>query len=112
MSDDCKCVNSYYNNKPKLKMEGQTTHNANYKAYKIDPQPQLQPPKVTQKHYDPDVLQTSYKATYTKPTVQNTSTASDQNFISQYYQNKPKNVPFYSETSYNKSYEKPNVFII
>jgi hypothetical protein len=27
------------------------------------------PPKVNQKHYDPEVLQTSYKSQYVKPAI-------------------------------------------
>jgi hypothetical protein len=35
MKDDCRCANSYYTNKPKLKLEGETTHNANFKPHRI-----------------------------------------------------------------------------
>jgi hypothetical protein len=62
-----------------------------------------------QKHYDPEMLQSSYKTTFTKPNVNSNASSNDQAILNQYYQNKPKNVPFYSETEYNKSYQKTNV---
>lgn len=63
-----------------------------------------------QKHYDPDVLKSSYKSTYTKP-AQNVFP--DQiDSISQHFNNKPKNVPFYSDTSYKQSYPKYDVQFI
>jgi hypothetical protein len=109
MSDNCKCANSYYKNKPKLKLESETTHNANFKSYPIEPTPSLQPPKIIQKKYDPELLQSSYKTTYTKPNIKAESSANDTAIINQYYQNKPKNIPFSTETEYNKSYQKTNV---
>jgi hypothetical protein len=109
MKDDCRCANSYYRNKPKLKLESETTHNANFKAHHIEKAPDVQPPKVVQKRYDPELLQSSYKTTFTKPNVSANTSGNDQALISQYYQNKPKNVPFSSETEYNKSFQKTNV---
>lgn len=109
MKDDCRCANSYYSNKPKLKLDCETTHNANFKPHPIEPAPSMQPPKVVQKHYDPTLLQSSYKSTFTKPQAVNNSASNDSAIINQYYQNKPKNVPFSTETEYNKSYQKTNV---
>lgn len=108
MSEDCRCANSYYRNKPKVKLESETTHNANFKPHPIEPTPSLVPPKIVQKHYDPELLQSSYKSTYTKPPI-NQASSYDASLISQYYQNKPKHGPFPTETEYNKSYQKTNV---
>jgi hypothetical protein len=55
------------------------------------------------------LLQSSYKSTFTKPPAVNSSATNDSALINQYYQNKPKNVPFSTETEYNKSYQKTNV---
>ena len=65
---------------------------------------------MVQKHYDPDVLKSSYKATYTKPSQ---SSFPDQiDSISQHFNNKPKNVPFYSDTSYKQSFQRYDVLLI
>lgn len=109
---DCRCYNSYYHNKPKLKLESETTHNANFKPHPIEPAPTLNPPKIVQKRYDPELLQSSYKSTFTKPNINTTSSVNDAALISQYYQNKPKNIPFPKETEYNKSFQKTNVLIM
>ena len=69
----------------------------------------MQAPKVVQKRYDPELIQSSYKTTFTKPPPNTTSLNSDQPLLNQYYQNKPKNVPFYSETEYKKSFQASNV---
>ena len=98
MTEDCRCANTYYSNKPKIKHDYETTHHANFKPIPIEKAPTVQPPKVAQKHYDPEVLKTSYKDTFTKPNISASSYNQDQGIINQYYQNKPKNVPFYSET--------------
>jgi hypothetical protein len=94
--DDCRCANNYYNTKPQLKLQSETTHNSTFKAYPIEHQPTYQMSKVEQKHYDPTVLQTSYKSTYVKPVIVNDDKSSNANQVSNYLANKPKNVPFYS----------------
>lgn len=68
-------------------------------------------PKVVQKRYDPELIQSSYKTTFTKPAPNTTSANYNQSLVNQYYQNKPKNVPFYSETEYKKSFQASNVVI-
>lgn len=69
----------------------------------------MQVPKVVQKRYDPELIQSSYKTTFTKPPPNTTSLNGDQSLVDRYYQNKPKNVPFYSETEYKKSFQANNV---
>ena len=66
----------------------------------------MQVPKVVQKRYDPELIQSSYKTTFTKPPPNSTSVNADQSLVNQYYQNKPKNVPFYSDTEYKKTSSK------
>lgn len=58
-------------------------------------------PKYQGKHYDPESLQTSYKAQYVKPVA--TKNANDlpvggSSSLMNTYMEKKKNVPFYSET--------------
>jgi hypothetical protein len=65
-------------------------------------------PKVQQNHYDPEILQTSYKSQYIKPNNPLTSTTlksyNDSAIVSSYLNQKPK-IPFYSDTSYKDSYK-------
>jgi hypothetical protein len=109
MEDNCICANSYYSNKPQLKLQTETTNQATFKAYPIPSRQEINPPKVIQKRYDPEVLKSSYSATYTKPQNLSRSQGDHLDSISQHLLNKPKNVPFYSDTSYKQSYPKHNV---
>lgn len=109
MSDkDCRCTNSYFLNKPKIKLQCETTHHANFKPHPIQTAPPINPPKIVQKKYDPELLQSSYKSTFTKPPI-NLTSSNDTALLAQYYQNKPKNTPFPTETEYSKSFQKTNV---
>lgn len=67
-------------------------------------------PKVVQKHYDPEVLQSSYKSQYNKPIVTKEPSNTSVNPAESYLKNKP-HVPFYSDTSYKDSY-KPKPIVV
>ena len=87
-------------------MQAETTNQATFKAYPI-PQRQDPPvPKITQKKYDPDVLQSSYNSSYVKPRPVKDSYQDQVDVLSKHYMNKPKNVPFQSDTSYKQSFPK------
>lgn len=108
MKDDCRCASSYYSNKPQLKLQGETTNQSTFKAHPITRQPELQVPKVVQRHYESDLLKTSYNSSFTKPPA--ASSFPDQiDSIGKHLSNKPKNVPFYSDTSYKQSYPRYDV---
>lgn len=71
-------------------------------------------PKVQQKHYDPELLQTSYKSQYKKidhaQSTDNFGQSSKINTTEDYLARKPK-VPFYSDTSYKDQY-KPKPIVV
>lgn len=96
--DDCRCTNSYYRNKPQIKLETETTHNSFFKPIPLEKPVRYDAPKVIQKHYDPSLLQSNYASNFTKPPPSNNYNSNDTALISQYYQNKPKNIPFSTET--------------
>lgn len=94
MKDDCRCANSYYANKPQIKLQAETTNKITYVPHPIPKSTELAPPKHVQKHYDPDVLKTSYKSTFTQPPPPPRTEQIDT--LAHHLNNKPKNVPFYS----------------
>lgn len=62
---------------------------------------QLDPPKITQKHYDPDVLCSSYKNQFKKPvsgTGDNVGGPLAGSHLVSTFEYKPKKAPFYSDT--------------
>jgi hypothetical protein len=67
-SSACRCDYSYLRKKGP-KFEGETTTQAYYKPYAVERAPTYEVPKPKPKHYDPDVLQTSYKMQYVKPKI-------------------------------------------
>jgi hypothetical protein len=71
-------------------------------------------PKVQQKHYDPEVLQTSYKSQYKKidatQSTDNFGQSSKMTTTQDYLDRKPK-VPFYSDTSYKDNF-KPKPIVV
>ena len=71
-------------------------------------------PKVQQKHYDPEVLQTSYKSQYKKIDAVQSSENFGQSIKmtkTQDYLAKKLKVPFYSDTSYKDNF-KPRPIVI
>ena len=109
IEDNCRCANSYYANKPNLKLQSETTNKATFKAYSIPQHQNPEPPKIVQKKYDPDVLCSSYDTAFIKPRVTKDAYHDQVDVLKQHYNNKPKNVPFQSDTSYKQSFPKHEV---
>ena len=109
IEDNCRCANSYYSNKPQLKLQTETTHQSTFKAHPIPQRQDIDPPKVVQKRYDPEVLRSSYNATYVKPKAVKDSYQDSVDSLSRHMMNKPKNIPFQSDTSYKQSFPKHDV---
>lgn len=107
MKDDCRCTNSYYANKPHLKLQAETTNKTTYVQHPLLKNTEFIPPKHVQKHYEPEVLKSSYKCTYTQPPPPPRTEQIDS--LAQHFINKPKNVPFYSDTSYKQTYIRHDV---
>lgn len=83
--DNCRCDYSYLRRKGP-KFEGETTNHASYKPHPIEKQPVYELPKPVKKHYDPDVLKSSYNSQFTKPKVDNyQSSGFDSNALAQSY---------------------------
>lgn len=102
MKDDCRCANSYYAKKPQLKLQSETTHQLTYVQHPIPKNTELPLPKYVPKHYDPEALQSSYKKTFTSHPQ---APIADQiDTVAYHLSKKPKNVPFYSDTSYKQAF--------
>lgn len=83
---------------PNVKFVGESTNHHDYIPYKIKPQ-SYQPCRyeVQQRHYDPNVLKTSYNNDYEPYKIQPQKSPVK-------YQYTQKKTPFYDETEYKKSY--------
>lgn len=83
---------------PSAKFEGETTHNHYYKPYSINAE---QPPRLDyqpgQKHYDPNLLKSTYDSTYTPHQIQREQLPPRADY-------QPSRGRFEDETEYKKSY--------
>lgn len=73
----------------------------------MEKQQTFEAPKPKSKHYDPDVLQTSYKMQYVKPEVSlngDNNTLAASNALAQSYLARKSKIPFSSETEYKKNF--------